>query len=77
MWSGFSDALARAVELVGTVLVFILVGLWLDSRYGTRPLFTVVLALIAIIGQGLIAYYRYMDQVKRDEEGKPWTRTRR
>jgi F0F1-type ATP synthase assembly protein I len=76
-WQGFSDALARAVEFVGTTLVFVLLGLWIDSRLGTKPLFTVVLGVLAIVGLALIAYYRYMDQVRRDEEGKPWTHSHR
>ena len=75
-WKGFDIALGRAVELVGTTLVFVLVGLWIDSRFGTKPLFTVVLGLIAVIGQGLIAYYRYQDQMAREEEGKPWKQSR-
>jgi F0F1-type ATP synthase assembly protein I len=75
-WKGFDIALGRAVELVGTTLVFVLIGLWIDSRLGTKPLFTVVLGLIAVIGQGLIAYSRYQDQMAREEEGKPWKQSR-
>jgi F0F1-type ATP synthase assembly protein I len=72
MWNGFSNALARAVELVGTVLVFVLIGLWIDSRLGTKPLFTVVLGLLAILGQGIVAYYRYKAEVAAEEGEKPW-----
>jgi len=53
MWQGFSDALTHAVELVGTTVIFILLGLWLDNSIGTRPLFTVVLGLLAVIGLGV------------------------
>jgi len=74
-WEGFSNALGHAVELVGTTLVFVLAGLFLDNRFGTRPLFTVVLGLLAVIGLGLIAYYRYREQMTRQEEEKPWTRS--
>ncbi len=72
MWNGFSNALARAVELVGTVLVFVLIGLWIDSRLDTKPLFTVVLGLLAILGQGIVAYYRYKAEVATEEGEKPW-----
>jgi F0F1-type ATP synthase assembly protein I len=72
MWNGFSNALARAVELVGTVLVFVLIGLWIDSRVGTKPLFTVVLGLLAILGQGVVAYYRYKAEMVSEGEEKPW-----
>jgi F0F1-type ATP synthase assembly protein I len=76
-WSGFSNALSRAVELVGTTLILVLAGLWLDGRLGTRPVFTVVLGLLAVVGLGIVAYYRYNAEIAREEKGKPWTRTRR
>ena len=71
-WHGFSNALSHAFELVATTVIFVLVGLFIDDRIGTRPLFTVVLGLLAVIGLGVRAYYTYMDQISRDEEGKPW-----
>ena len=76
MWNGFSIALGTAFELVGTTVVFTLFGLWLDSRFGTRPVFTVALMLLAVLGLSVSAYYRYKDQIRREEEGKPWTRNR-
>ena len=72
MYNGFSNALGRAVELVGTVLILVLIGLWIDSRLGTKPLFTVVLGLLGIIGQGVVAYYRYRAEMATHEEEKPW-----
>jgi len=71
-WEGFSDALARSVELVGTTLIFVLLGLFIDSKTGTRPLFMVTLGLVAITGLGVSAYYRYKADIAREEEGKPW-----
>jgi len=71
-WNGFSNALSHAFELVATTVLFVLLGLFVDDRIGTRPLFTVVLGLLAVIGLGLRAYYTYMSQIARDEEGKPW-----
>jgi len=55
----------------------VLLGLWIDGRVGTRPLFTVVLGLLAVIGLGVRAYYTYTAQIERDEEGKPWLRKSR
>jgi F0F1-type ATP synthase assembly protein I len=71
-WHGFSNALSHAFELAATTVIFVLIGLWIDGRFGTRPLFTVVLGLLAVIGLGLRAYSTYMAQIARDEEGKPW-----
>ena len=76
-WEGFSNALGRAVEFAGTTLVLVLFGLWLDSRLGTRPLMTVVLGIFAVVGLGVVAYYRYNAEIAREEEGKPWTRRSR
>ena len=50
----------------------VLVGLWIDGRLGTKPLFTVVLGLLAILGQGIVAYYRYKAEVATEEGEKPW-----
>jgi F0F1-type ATP synthase assembly protein I len=72
MWEGFSDALGRAVELAGTTLIFVLLGLFIDSKTGTRPLFTVLLGSMAVVGLGVTAYYRYKADMAKEEEGKPW-----
>lgn len=33
-----------------TIFLLTLLGIWLDGRFGTRPLFTVVLLLLAFVG---------------------------
>jgi F0F1-type ATP synthase assembly protein I len=71
-WNGFSNALSNAFEMVATTVIFVLLGLWIDGRTGTRPLFTVVLGLLAVIGLGARAFYTYREQIAREEEGKPW-----
>ena len=74
LWQGFSDALAYSVQIAGTTVIFVLLGLWLDNSIGTRPLFTVALGLLAVVGQAISAYYRYLADIARDEKGRPWTR---
>ena len=74
MWQGFGDALAQAVDLVVTPLVFFLLGWWLDGRFGTRPAIAITLGLLGVIGVSVRAYYRYRAAMERAEEGKPWTR---
>jgi len=71
-WSGFSNAFSHAFEMAAVTVLFVLFGLWIDGRFGTRPLFTVVLGLLAVIGLAARAYYTYLAQVEREEEGKPW-----
>ena len=71
-WHGFSNALSHAFEIVATTVIFVLIGLFVDDRIGTKPLFTVVLGLLAVIGLAVRAYYTYLAQIASDEEGKPW-----
>jgi F0F1-type ATP synthase assembly protein I len=33
-----------------TIFLLTLLGIWLDGRFGTRPLFTVVLLLLGFVG---------------------------
>ncbi|MCU1427128.1 MAG: putative F0F1-ATPase subunit (ATPase) [Actinomycetia bacterium] len=75
-YNGFGNALSQAVEIVATPLLFALVGFFLDRLAGTRPLFTVSLALFALVGMALRMYYAYREAMAREEEGKPWTRSR-
>jgi F0F1-type ATP synthase assembly protein I len=74
LYNGFGNALATAVEMVLTPAVFLLFGLWLDSRLGTTPVFAVVLAVLAFVGVIAKVYYTYRADIAREEEGKPWTR---
>ena len=73
-WSGFSNAFSHAFEMAAVTVLFVLFGLWIDGRVGTRPLFTVALGLLAVIGLAARAYYTYLAQVGREEKGKPWLR---
>jgi hypothetical protein len=75
LYSGFGNALGQAVELVGTPLIFLLVGVWLDHRFGTGHVFMLGLFLVALVGVSVSAYYRYKNAMDKEEEGKPWKRT--
>jgi F0F1-type ATP synthase assembly protein I len=75
-WQGFSDALARAVELVVTPLVFAALGWWLDGLAGTGPVLAIALGAAGVGGVSIRAYYAYQAEIARVEEGKPWTRPR-
>jgi F0F1-type ATP synthase assembly protein I len=75
-YNGFGNALALAVEMVVTPLLFALGGWFLDRALGTAPAFTVVFGLFAAVGFAIRIYYQYRDDMAREEEGKPWTRFR-
>jgi F0F1-type ATP synthase assembly protein I len=73
-WDGFSDALARGVELVATPLLFGLGGWYLDRWAGTRPLFTLLLFLVAIVGMAARMYYAYMADMQEHDRAGVWAR---
>jgi F0F1-type ATP synthase assembly protein I len=74
LYNGFGNALAQAVEFVATPVLFLLAGLWLDGRVGTKPVFAVVLGALAFAGMIVRAYYAYVAKMTREQEGKPWMR---
>ena len=45
-----SNAVGGGMEIALTILLFVLIGLGIDTWIGTRPLFTIVLFLFAAIG---------------------------
>jgi hypothetical protein len=71
---GYNDGMARAIEVVATPLVFGGVGLLVDGWAGTRPLFTLVLATVGVVGIFVKMWLGY-DREMRDHESKAaWTR---
>jgi F0F1-type ATP synthase assembly protein I len=74
LYNGFGNALAQAVEFVATPVIFFLAGLWIDHRFGTAPVFAVLLFVLALVGVSVSAYYRYKAAMDEAEEGKPWKR---
>ena len=70
--SGFSNALLTSVELSLTFVVFVLGGVWLDRRFNSGHVFTLVLASVAIVGLGARAYYSYVADMNEAQKGTPW-----
>ena len=64
---GFDDGFSKAFELALTPAVLGVGGWALDSWVGTTPLFTLVLALLGVIGTSLSLWYRY-DAAMRAQE---------
>ena len=63
---GFGNALGLAVEMVGTPMIFGLLGWLLDRWLGTSPVFTLVLFLFGIVGMAVKTYYAYVEKMKRE-----------
>lgn len=62
------SGVSQGFETAGVVLVFLLIGLFLDSRFGTAPLLTLVLALFALVGQFTKMYLVYTERMKTLEQ---------
>jgi F0F1-type ATP synthase assembly protein I len=67
-YNGFGNALARAVELVVTPMLFGLLGVLLDRWLGTSPMFVFVLAGFALAGMAVRMYYAYVEEMKVQEQ---------
>ena len=76
-WKGFDDAFARGIELVATPLLFGLGGWYLDRWAGTRPLFTLILFVVAVVGMAARMYYAYAAVMEEHDRAGVWARTSR
>jgi F0F1-type ATP synthase assembly protein I len=68
--------MSQALALVAGPVLFGFLGYLLDHALGTGAVFTVGFALFGIGGAVLSQYYLYMERVRRQDEGRPWTRRR-
>lgn len=74
---GLGDGFSLAVEFVAVPLILALIGFGLDRWFGTGPILAVTLGAIGFVGCILRTYYAYLARMEYEEEGKPWTRSRR
>jgi hypothetical protein len=77
LYGSFGDALAQAFEFAIIPVLFGLLGLWLDGRYGIGPWATVGLLTLGLSGVVIRTFYAYKARIEEDERGKPWTRRAR
>lgn len=71
---GYSDGLARGVEVVLTPLLFGAVGWLLDGWLGTDPFLAIILGTFGVAGIFAKLKLGYDRQMDEQEAGKPWTR---
>lgn len=76
LYNGFGATMTRAAEFVVAPLVFALIGRLIDRSAGTTPLCTVGLALFALAGVFVRAFYAYDVAMQEQEKGTPWARGR-
>ena len=59
LYNGFGDGLARAFEFAVTPAIFGVLGYLPRPGLGTVPVFTIVLALLCVVGMFLKTWYVY------------------
>jgi F0F1-type ATP synthase assembly protein I len=59
--------LTLGFQLAAAVIVFFLVGWWLDSRYGTSPTFQLVGLAIGSVG-GMIKFLRTISTLTKQDK---------
>ena len=64
-WEGFGDAGTMGIEMVVSVLLFAGIGFWLDGRFGTAPILTII---GGVLGLAAGLYRVYMLIVKKPED---------
>jgi len=60
--------------MVIEIVLFGLLGAWIDSRAGTAPVFLLVLGVLGVLGAFASAFYRYERRMADHDSGKPWMR---
>lgn len=72
---GYSDGMARGIELVVAPLVMGAIGWLLDSWLGTGPFLAIALGVFGVAGVFAKLWAGYDREMQVVQEGKPWTRT--
>lgn len=71
---GLDTGLSRAMELVLTPLIFVVIGVFIDRRFETAPVFAIALGLLALIGVSYMTWFRYEAEMREHERNAPWVR---
>ncbi len=57
IYRDFAPFLTLGFQLAAAVVLFFFIGSWIDSRYGTEPMFKLVGLFVGITG-GLIKFFK-------------------
>jgi F0F1-type ATP synthase assembly protein I len=61
----FGPFLTLGFQLAAAVAVFLLIGIWLDDRFSTSPLWTLVGLAIGVTG-GFIKFFRAVSEMEKN-----------
>ena len=68
-WEEFSDVGALGIELVLAVFIMIGIGSWLDGRFETSPIFTIIGAITGMAA-GMLSAYKIIVKRNGDKSDK-------
>ncbi len=72
LYRNFGDGFTRAFELAVTPVIFGAAGYGLDGWLGIRPVLTILLTLLALVGLLLRTWYGYVHRMESIERSGPW-----
>jgi F0F1-type ATP synthase assembly protein I len=65
---------AGGYELVFSPLILALIGFGIDKLFGTVPVFTVLFAVLGLIGVVVKIYFNYRAEMQEHDAAGPWAR---
>ena len=65
---------AGGYELVLSPLILALIGFGIDKLFGTVPVFTVLFAVLGLIGVVVKIYFNYRTEMQEHDAAGPWAR---
>ncbi|HRE41178.1 MAG TPA: AtpZ/AtpI family protein [Ignavibacteria bacterium] len=58
------------IQLSGTILIFVLIGIWLDKKFETNFIFTLILAFVGFAGGFYSFFLTIQNLTKKEKEAK-------
>ncbi len=67
--SKFIQYSGLGIQLSGTILIFLFIGIWLDKYFETKFVFTLVLTFVGFFG-GFYSFYLTIKKLSEEEKKK-------
>jgi F0F1-type ATP synthase assembly protein I len=68
--AGAGAAAGMGLQFAISVIVFLLAGQWLDRKFGTAPLFLMILVFVGAGASFYSIYRKLMEQQRREDEAR-------
>ncbi len=70
-WPVIALVTQLGLTVAGTLVVSLLIGIWLDNTFGPRPLWTLVFALVGIVGATVGVYRMVASAIAETARNRP------